>query len=1205
MLTYAGRPINLQWLYLRVVPCLLIAWLLTLALRSSLLTSHEGPRTEKVTALGELPISFEANEGQIDQSVFFTARAGASTYYFTRSEVVISLAAPLIPAPPLTSGNLNLHEASNPAGQPTVMRLSFVGASPEPHILPGSQLPGTVNYFLGNDPDKWQTGLPTFGDITYSGLYPGIDLQFEGTQRTLKGTYTLAAGADPTVIRWRYEGAETLNVDANGDLLVTLQSAKLIEAAPVAWQEIESKRIPVQVSYALATDNSVGFVLGKYDPAHELIIDPTLTYSTFLGGSGMEEGFAIAVDSQGNAYVTGATSSTDFPVVNPLYPPSSNGDLFVTKINPDASAIVYSTYIGGESSDVGFGIAVDATGSAYVTGESLSFTFPTVNAYQPEHAGYPSYNFDAILLKINPAGTALVYSTFLGDLSDDEARDVTVDSQGSAYITGHTLSVLFPLANPFQPSLRGIQDGFVTKFSPDGSALVFSTYLGGSTDLDYSNSIAIDSQGGVYVAGFTGATDFPMHNPIQPTNHGNGDTFITKFNPSGTSLAYSTYLGGSDNDIQYSGLAVDPSGNAYVSGYTSSTDFPVANAYQSVKNGFEDVFLTKINAAGTAWVYSTYLGGIFPDGNYHTDVAADSEGNAYVGGDTRSSDFPLVNNFQTGNIDASYRDVFVTKFDPSGQELIYSTRLGGNNGGHFNNLEHLYGLVLDAAGNVYITGATDSPQFPVTSGVFQPTKAPYFDTFMSKISAQGPNTPTPTVTGTPPTATSTPCNIDANYTVSQQTGVSIIPGTYDIGNHCEACVTPLTLPFPVRLYDRTFTSALVGNNGVVGFVANQNFSVNQCLPPTEPPMFNYAILPFWTEVRTDGYGITCPNGCGIFTSITGSAPNRTLTIEWRGSRFYNGNFGYVNFELRLFESSSSFQVVYGQLFPNSGDATIGAQKDTGSLYAQYACDTGSITPGTALTFSLPNCGPQPTTTLTPSSTAASITTATRTAATVVSATPTRTTTPPGVTPTPCSVQFTDVPTGHTFYAYIRCLSCRGIINGYPDGTFRPAVSVTRGQLSKIVANAAGFTEPAGQQRYEDVVPGSTFFDFIWRLADRGHVSGYPCGDVGEPCGPNNLPYFRPNGNATRGQISKVVSNAAGFSEPVEGQTFEDVPPQHTFYEWIERLAMRQIMSGYPCGGVGEPCGSDNRPYFRPASNTTRGQTAKIVANSFYPNCQTP
>jgi hypothetical protein len=205
------------------------------------------------------------------------------------------------------------------------------------------------------------------------------------------------------------------------------------------------------------------------------------------------------------------------------------------------------------------------------------------------------------------------------------------------------------------------------------------------------------------------------------------------------------------------------------------------------------------------------------------------------------------------------------------------------------------------------------------------------------------------------------------------------------------------------------------------------------------------------------------------------------------------------------------------------------------------------------------------------------------------------------------IAFSDVPPDHTFYPYIRCLACHGIISGYADGTFHPGSDVTRGQLSKIVANAAGFIEPTGGQQYQDVVPGSTFYDYVWRLADRGYVHGYPCGGPGEPCiEPANLPYFSPNANATRGQISKIVSNAAGFQEPHTEQTFEDVPPGSTFHDFVQRLAGRGVMSGYPCGGSVEPCVPPaNRPYFRPANLATRGQTSKIVANTFYPNCYTP
>jgi hypothetical protein len=1190
MLSYSGTPVSQRRKYIRLTVVLLAAWLLTQWLAGFSLPAIKGSGTVTGADLGRLPLSFEPNAGQTNQSVLFTARAGESTFFFARSEVVISIAAQRSAALPLSGGKSNPREVEAPEGKPKAVRLSFMGAGPNPRVSAGPLLPGTVNYFLGSDPARWHTNLPTYSGITYSGLYPGIELHYEGTQRSLKGTYTLAAEADPAAIRWHYVGAEAVSVDALGNLQVRVGDAALTEQAPAAWQEINGQRIPVRVAYDLAADNTVGFALGKYDSEHELIIDPTLSYSTFLGGNSADYGFAIDVDGQGSVYVTGAAGSTDFPVVNSIYPPSPNGDVFVTKINPDATAIVYSSLIGGNSSDVGFGIEVDAAGSAYVTGETWSTDFPLVNPFDPYRGAYQS---DAFLLKVNPSGSALFYSTYLGGDGADTARDIAVDGDGSAYLTGHTLSINFPLANPFQGTINGYQDGFVTKFNPSGSALVFSTYLGGFSGIEYSNSIAIDSQRAVYVAGYTASTDFPLHNPIQPTNHGNDDTFITKFNPPGTSLAYSTYLGGSLNDNQYSGLAVDPAGNAYVTGYTGSTDFPVVNAYQSIKGGFDDVFLTKVNATGTAWVYSTYLGGIFSDGHYHTIVAADAQGNAYVGGNTASSDFPLLNNIQTGNIDSA-DDGFVTKFSPSGQELVYSTRIGGNNGGHFYNLDHIYGLALDEVGNVYITGETNSPQYPTTSGVFQPTKSGNYDSFISKISAQGPNTPTPTVTGTPPTATPTPCNAGANYTVTQQSGASIVPGTQDIGNHCELCITPYTLPFPLRLYDRTFTRALVGNNGAVGFVANQNFSVNQCLPPTDPPMFNYAILPFWGEVRTDGYGITCPSGCGIFTSLTGSAPNRTLHMEWRGSRFYNGTFHYVNFELRLFESSPNFEVIYGVVRENEGDVTVGVQRDTGSRFTQYACDMpGSITQGLKLTFALPSCGsPPPTSTpqATPTRTATVVQTQTplptssrtptpaasaQSTSTVIS-TATNTAVPPGATPTPtrtpCPMPFTDVVPTDYFYEPVRRLRCRGVVSGYADNTFRPYANATRGQLTKIVVLGFDmdlYAPPA--PTFSDVAPDHPFYSYVETVAREGLVSGYSDGT------------FRPSNNVTRSQLSKIVVEAAGwplYAPPAP--TFIDVPPSHPFNLYIETAYLHQIVQGYSDGT------------FRPFGDATRGQIAKVV-----------
>jgi len=483
-------------------------------------------------------------------------------------------------------------------------------------------------------------------------------------------------------------------------------------------------------------------------------------------------------------------------------------------------------------------------------------------------------------------------------------------------------------------------------------------------------------------------------------------------------------------------------------------------------------------------------------------------------------------------------------------------------------------------------------------------------------------TPTPTPTGTPPTATPTTtrtntptvtptvCGGNSSYSVATGTA-TIVAGTVDIGSHCDDCNVPVSLPFAVTFYDQSFTTVNVDSNGNMGFIAADDTFTNTCLPDA---IANYAIFPHWDDLCTGPCGTSTCASCGIFSSVSGTAPNRIFNLEWRAN-YYNTNTS-INFEVRLYENSATRQidVVYGVLNGTGSSATVGVQKGTGALFTQFECNTGGLSNGLLLTFTQPACitvTPTRTSTNTPIVTIPPTNTSTPT----VTNTPTNTDTPTetptqGVgspTVTSCPIQFTDVPQGSTFYDFIRCLACRGIVGGYPDGTFRPNNNVTRGQLSKIVSNSAGFNDPQTVQMFEDVPQGSTFFDFIGRLASRGFINGYPCGGPGEPCvPPGNLPYFRPNANATRGQISKIVSNAAGFIEPVSGQTFEDVPPGSTFYDFIERLVSRGVMNGYPCGGVGEPCvPPGNRPYFRPNNNATRGQTSKIVANTFFPNCQTP
>jgi hypothetical protein len=475
------------------------------------------------------------------------------------------------------------------------------------------------------------------------------------------------------------------------------------------------------------------------------------------------------------------------------------------------------------------------------------------------------------------------------------------------------------------------------------------------------------------------------------------------------------------------------------------------------------------------------------------------------------------------------------------------------------------------------------------------------------------STPTrPTATNTsPPTGTSTPvptvCGPNSNYIISQSVGATIVPGTTDSGLHCSECSTTIDLPFPFTLYDRIFTSAIVTSKGTLGFVGVTEAYWSDCLPDQYS---NYAIFPHWDDLDVSS---TCGSGnCGIYTSVSGQAPSRIFNIEWRAR--YHNLWNTANFEVRLYEGQNRFDLVYGDVTLQGYNATVGVQRDTGSLYAEFSCWGYVLPQGLQLAFTMPVCDNTPT--VLPSNTPTALATGTHIAhtATPVQSTATLTATHAPLTATPgqatatatsCSIQFSDVPADSAFYRPIACLTCRNVMSGYPDGTFKPGANVTRGQLAKIVANAARFNETVNGQTFEDIQPGSTFYLYVERMAARGIISGYQCGGPGESCGAGNRPYYRQGSNATREQISKIVAMSASLGGPAGEEMFEDVPVQSAFYNWIEPLGEHGMMSGYPCGAPTEPCGSGHKPYFRPSNNATRGQTSKIVANTFFPNCQTP
>jgi len=740
-----------------------------------------GVQAKVAESYGKLPLSFAANQGQTDGRVKFLSRTGAYALFLTGDEAVLAFSGKRAkdPAPKGASGfggttvslkryphtNPNLDTNSNPATPQSmtgaVLRMKLRNANPAAKVTGVDELAGTSNYFIGNDRAKWRTSVPTYAKVRYEGIYSGIDLVYYGNQRQLEYDFIVAPGADPRRIAFDVSGAKRIRRDAQGDLVLKMKTreGEIRWHKPVVYQEKNGARQLVAAHYAITDTNRVGFEVANYDASRPLYIDP-LIYSTYLGGSGGDLANGIAVDSAGNAYVVGFTCSTDFPTMNPLQPSYAGGnpycgDAFVTKLNHTGTALVYSTYLGGSNADYGLGIAVDSAGNAYVTGYTTSTDFPiTPGAFQTVcngGSGCSQYG-DAFVAKINAAGSALVYSTYLGGNTYDTSYGVAVDSSGNAYVTGQTSSTDFPTTSgAFQTIFGGRSDAFVTKFNPSGSGLVYSTYLGGSL-WDEGSGIAVDSAGNAYVTGATGSADFPTMNPLQPTfGGGYDDAFVSKLNPTGSQLVYSTYLGGSGPDAGL-GIAVEGAHNAYITGGTSSTNFPVTpGAFQTACplncRYSTHAFVTKVNATGSALSYSTYLSGNFAEGG--SGIAVDSAGNSYVTGDTESSNFPttpgaIQRKCNGGSYCAKYGDAFVTKFNPTGSALVYSAYLGGSSydGGR--------GIAVDSAGNSYVTGVTDSSNFP-TKNAFQATNAGIDDAFVAKIQMLAATTTTLTSSPNPST----------------------------------------------------------------------------------------------------------------------------------------------------------------------------------------------------------------------------------------------------------------------------------------------------------------------------------------------------------------------------------------------------------------------------------------------------------------------
>jgi hypothetical protein len=681
------------------------------------------------TTYGALPLSFEINEGQADRNTKFVSRGHGHTLFLTSTGFVLSLqrAETKSAEMPMAADSRVMERA--------IVQMELVNARADASVQALEPLPGKVNYLRGADARRWRLGIPTYGRVRYRNVYPGVDLVYYGNQGELEYDFVVKPGGDPSAIRLRFEGAD-LSLDASGDVVGLVPGGEVRMRKPVLYQEVEGRRVDVTGSWVVAGAGDASFQIAEYDASRPLVIDPILSYSTYLGGSGDDNAVSIAVDARGHAYVTGSTVSTNFPTTADAMQPANLGgfgDAFLTKLNRDGTGLLYSTYFGGTGSDAATDIALDPGGNIYVVGATQSADFPTTANSLQAFAGAT----DAFVAKFDSTGAILIYSTFLGGSAIDDALGLAVDPSGIVYLAGFTESADFPTtAGAFQTTNAGGFDAFVASIDRTGSALRYSTYVGAPGSSEGASDLAIDSLGQAHIVGTTRGTAFPTTpGALQTTADGLSDqAFISKLNGSGTALLYSTYFGGAGNDGAFA-VTVDQLGLAYVAGFSNSDGLPTTEgAFQPTRPGGDDGFVLKLDQTGSAIRYLTYLGGAAQD--WVEDIAVDALGQMYLTGTTESTNFPVKDAPQPvygGNTDA-----FVTSLTRDGSSAVYSTYLGGNR------REDGMRIAVDLFRNTYVTGFTSSPNMPTTVAAFQTSFGGDRDSFVTKLgNARGGNTGTP------------------------------------------------------------------------------------------------------------------------------------------------------------------------------------------------------------------------------------------------------------------------------------------------------------------------------------------------------------------------------------------------------------------------------------------------------------------------------
>jgi uncharacterized protein (TIGR03437 family) len=641
-------------------------------------------------------LAFEPNHGQADPQFGYLARGPGYTLLLGSTEAVLS----------------------RPGG---ALRLRFSGANPRSRPALLEPLDAYTQYYHGS----FQARVPRYGRVRFDQLYPGIDVLYYSRQGELEYDLLVAPGAEPGRIRLDFQGVRRLRLSPQGDLLLDTGAGTVRQQRPAVYQDGR----PIRGEYVLLGRRQAGFRVGPYDRSRPLVIDPVLRFATFLGGAGDDTAAAVAVDSAGNVFVVGTTTSTNFPLFPPNQPrPRGASEIFVTKLNPAGAGIAFSLYLGGSGDDTATGAAVDPAGNLYVVGATTSNDFPQAGT------GLRGAN-DAFVAKLDPTG-GLVSASYLGGSGPDTIHGIAVDPAGNLYVTGATGSADFPTtAGVLRTFFAGGGDAFVTKLSGPG-AILWSTFLGG-VDNDQAFGIAVDSSGSPYVTGATNSSNFPVVGAHQPAcaaasifTSPCADAFLARLNATGSVLLFSTFLGGQGNDAGRA-IAVDAQGNAYLAGITNSINFPVAGPIQgslASPPGPQDLFLAKLSPTG-ALTYSTYLGGSGED--TPGGIAVDGHGNAWVAGFTRSPNFPTANPVR-GSCPEPCADIFLTQVNPSGSALVFSTFLGGSGE------DRGRAIALDTLGAAHVAGDTASSNFPATDGAFQVRTGGLTDAFVLRVGEVNP-----------------------------------------------------------------------------------------------------------------------------------------------------------------------------------------------------------------------------------------------------------------------------------------------------------------------------------------------------------------------------------------------------------------------------------------------------------------------------------